>query len=363
MNGMHGMGGGMGGMGGRFGSMQRDNRYKPDEKNAPRYNGPNVFLRLGKYLFHFRWTLLLALVLVFTADILALIGPNLSGKAIDAIDFDFAKGTAAVDFDTVFHYCTLMALFYVVSSVLSYVLSIVMTRFSQKITRKLRKEVYDKLLTLPVGYFDKLQAGDVISRLSYDIDTINTSLTGDLLQIFTSLITICGAFVMMLGISWKMLLVFLLTLPLSIIVTIRRTSLVKPLFRKRSAEMGRLSGFTEEVLSGCKTIKAYGKEGVFATRYDERNEEAADASYKADYQAATMGPSVNFINNLSISVISIAGACLHVVNPAALTLGNISSFILYGRRFSGPINEFSNILADLQSLRSAAERIRAEIVG
>ena len=342
-------------MNGKFGGMRRDDRYRAKEHAHVHYEGPNVFLRLGKYLFRFGWLLVLSLLLVFTSNVLALVGPDLSGKAIDAIDFDTATGLSNVNFEAVFHYCFLMILCYLASAVLSYTLSVVMTKYSQKITRRLRKEVYDKLLTLPVGYFDKLQAGDVISRLSYDIDTINTSLTGDLLQIFTSLITVSGAFIMMLTISWQMLLVFLVTLPLSVFVTVRRSKLVRPLFRKRSAELGRLSGFTEEILSGSGTIKAYGKEAVFSKRYDDCNEDASDATFAADYQAASMGPSVNFINNLSISIISVAGACLFVAG--SMTLGNISSFILYGRRFSGPINEFSNILADIQSLRSAAERV------
>ncbi len=332
-------------------------RYNPedDKLQAHKYQGPNVFLRLGKYLLAFRWTGLLAMALVCVANVLALIGPHLSGKAIDAIAFDSATKTASVDFPTVFRYCGYMVLFYVLSAGLSYVRSLVMTRFSQKITRKIRSEAYNKLLSLPVGYFDKLQAGDIISRLSYDIDTINTSLTGDLVQILTSLITVTGAFIMMTRISWKMLLVFLITVPLSIFVTVKRSRQVRPLFRKRSAALGSLNGFTEEILSGAKTIKAYGKEKEFAARYGKQNEEASRAYYMADYQAATIGPSVNFINNLSMAIISVAGACLFI--SGSMTLGSISSFILYGRKFSGPINEFSNILADLQSLRSAAERV------
>ena len=332
-------------------------RYNPedDKIQARRYQGPNVFLRLGKYILAFRWTGLLAMALVCIANVLALIGPYLSGKAIDAITFDSVTNTASVDFPTVFRYCGYMVLFYTLSAGLSYVRSLVMTRFSQKITRKIRSESYNKLLSLPVGYFDKLQAGDVISRLSYDIDTINTSLTGDLVQILTSLITVTGAFIMMTRISWKMLLVFLVTVPLSVFVTVKRSKQVRPLFRKRSAALGALNGFTEEILSGSKTIKAYGKEKEFAARYGKQNEEASGAYYMADYQAATIGPSVNFINNLSMAIISVAGACLFITG--SMTLGNISSFILYGRKFSGPINEFSNILADLQSLRSAAERV------
>ncbi len=332
----------------------RNTRYK-ENKNERKYQGENVFLRLGRYLFTFRFSALCCLLLVLVSNTFSLISPNLSGKAIDAIKLNLKTGVADVDLPVVFRYCGLMLLCYAVAALLSYTLSVLTTRLSQKITRKIRKEAYNKLLELPVGYFDKLQAGDVISRLSYDIDTINTSLTGDMIQIFTSLIAISGALFMMLRISWQLLLIFLITLPFSILLTVRRTKMVRPLFRKRSAELGKLNGYSEEMLSGTKTIKAYGKEAEFSQRYDKQNSDASRAYYNADYQAATIGPTVNFINNLSISIISVAGACFYLLG--SLSLGNISSFILYGRRFSGPINEFSNIIADLQSLRSAAERV------
>lgn len=333
---------------------------KKETVSAPhRDSGRNVFLRLGTYLLKYKWTALAALILVLLSDIFALIGPFLSGKAIDAIRFDFSTGTADVDFATVGKYCLLMLFFYLASALLSYILSSLMITFSQKITRQLRRELFNKLTALPVGYYDQLQAGDVISRISYDIDTINTSLANDLLQIFTSVITVSGAFWCMITISPQMLLIFLVTLPLSVFYTVRKTKKVRPLFRARSKQLGELNGYTEEMLSGLKTIKAYGREKQFLERYSEQNNTAVDAYYAADYQSATLGPSVNFINNLSISIISIAGACFYVFG--ALSLGNISSFILYGRKFSGPINEFSNILSDLQSCRSAAERVFAMI--
>ncbi len=325
------------------------------EPNSRKYAGRNVYLRLFGYLLAFPGTALIAIFLVFSSNILALIGPELSGTAIDAIRYDFETHTASVDWHVLLLYCFLMVLFYVASAVLSFILSTLMISYSQKITRKLRKELFDKLLDMPVGYFDQLQAGDVISRISYDIDTINTSLANDLLQIFTSLISVTGAFICMLRISWQMLLIFLVTLPLSIGYTVWKTKKVRPLFRRRSAAIGNLNGYTEEMLSGLKTIKAYGREKQFLSRYQGQNRETMDAYYMADYQSASLGPSVNFISNLSISIISVSGACFYVTG--LLSPGRISSFILYGRKFSGPINEFSNILSDLQSLRSAAERV------
>ncbi len=166
-----------------------------------RYAGENIFLRLGRYLLHFKGTAILALLLVVSSNVLALLGPTLSGRAIDAIRYNAAAKTADVDFDTVFLNCGLMAIFYLVSAGLSYVLAILMISYSQKIVRLLRQQVFDRLMELPVEYFDQIQAGDVISRVQYDISTVGTGLSTHLIQIFSSFITVIGALLAMVGLS------------------------------------------------------------------------------------------------------------------------------------------------------------------
>ena len=136
---------------------------------------------------------------------------------------------------------------------------------------------------------------------------------------------------------------------------IYRTKKVRPLFRKRSAKLGELNGFVEEIISGQKTTKAYHQEETMVGRFDVKNNEAVDAYYMADYYGSTVGPSVNFINNISLTLISIFGSLLYLVG--SVSLGNLSSFVLYSRRFSGPINEMANIISELQSAASAAERV------
>lgn len=327
-------------------------RMKDPRRNA----GRNVFIRLFGYLFSFPALTGFVLLLVVASNLLALVGPRLSGRAIDAIRL--ADGAFAIDWNELLYYCALMAAFYLASALLSFLYSRLMIRLTQKVTRKIRRDLFNRILELPVSYFDLLQAGDVISRISYDVDTISTSLANDLVQILTSLITVSVAFVMMWTISPMMLLIFLSTLPLSIGYSVWKTKKVRPLFRRRSDELGKMNGYTEEMLSGLPTIHVYGRETQFMQRYEDHNEETMNAYYRADYQSASLGPSVNFINNLSISIISVSGACFFILNPA-MTLGSISSFIQYGRKFSGPFNEFSNILSDLQKVRSAAERVFA----
>ena len=310
-----------------------------------------VMIRLGRYMLRYKWLLLIAIILSFGSNLLQLVGPMLSGYAINAIE----PGPGHVDFQQVFHYAGLMLCFFAISSLLGYVLSILMIHISQKIVFNMRKDVFNKLMELPVSFFDKYQTGDILSRISYDIDTVNTSLSNDLVQILTSVITVVGSLAMMISLSPKLVLVFAVTVPMSVIFTRYMTREVRPLFRNRSAKLGELNGFVEEMVSGQKTIRAYNSEQAIIGRFDNFNDAAVEAYYKADYYGSMTGPSVNFINNLSLSLISVFGALMYL--GGQLTLGNVSSFVLYSRKFSGPINEAANILSELQSASAAAERI------
>ena len=335
---------------GFVGELAAGKNIKGQKASNRAINKKATLLRLTLYLMQYKWLLLVAFILTVGSNLLALIGPMLSGYAVDAI-----VGVGKVQFEKVFYYATWMVAFYLVSSLLSYWLSILMITISKKVVKRMRKDVFDKLLKLPVGYFDTRQTGDIISRITYDIDTINGSLSSDLIQIVTTLITVTGALSMMLVISKSLVLVFCFTVPLSIGITKFITTKTRPLFRDRSAKLGLLNGFTEEMVSGQKTLKAYTQEENVLAKFRKKNEEAVDAYYRAEYYGAMTGPCVNFINNLSLSLISVFGAMLFLAGK--MTIGNISSFILYSRKFSGPINEAANIVSELQSSLAAAERI------
>ena len=324
-------------------TLQADNKLKS--------NPIKIIKRLWGYLFQHKWLLLLAVVTNLASAIFALLGPLLSGYAIDAIE----PGEGNVIFERVFYFASLMLLFYILSSILQYVMRVLMTVITQRTVRQMRKDVFDKMIDLPVGYYDTHSVGDILSRMTYDIDTINTSLSNDFIQILTSGVTIIGSLVMMYLISPPLILVFVITIPMSIMLTKFMTGRFRPLFRKRSAKLGELNGFVEEIISGQQTIKVYNQEENIISRFDDKNIEAVDAYYNADYYGSMIGPSVTFINNFSLSLISVFGAFLFLLGN--LTLGNLSSFVLYSRRFSGPINEISNIISELQSALAASERV------
>jgi len=313
-------------------------------------NRKKTLRRLLAYLKESKYLLMLAVITTLVANVLALYAPKLIGLAIDAIGV-----SGNVDFDKVFYYAIVLVIVYLISSLFIYLLHRLLIIVSNRITFRLRKEIFEHLQRLPISYFDKNQTGDIISKISYDVDTINTSLSADILHLFNGVITAVGSFVMMYSISKILVLVVLVTVPVVFYIARLRMHKVKPLFRLRSRKLGELNGFTEEMLSGAKTIKAYGQEETMISKYDEKDVEASDAYYNADYQGSILGPSVNGINNLSLSFISMFGTILFV--QGKLSIGAISSFVMYSRKFAGPINETAGIITEIQTAITAAERV------
>ena len=324
-----------------------------------------VIKRMAKYIFEHKAHLAICFVIMLTSNLLALAAPKLSQSAIDAIE----PGVGKVDMQKVLFFAALMLLFYVVSASLSYLLSILMVKLGKKIIYRMRKQLFEHLTQMPVNFFDTHATGEIVSRISYDIDTVNTSLSHDLLQVCASIVTVVGSLAMMISISPMLILVFVFTVPISILYTKFRSKSVRPLFRRRSQKIGELNGYAEEMLSGQKTIRAYSRENEISKRFEERNSDAAKATYVSLYFACTVGPMVNFVNNLSLSLVAMLGGIFylfHELNAAGvaeilpiftITLGGVSAFVQYSRKFAGPINEFANIISDLQSASSSAEKI------
>ncbi len=315
----------------------------------PKAKASQVLRRLWRYLANDRWIIITASLLSVLGNLLGLLSPRLSGAAIDAIT------PGNVIFPVVVRYVIMMIIVALISSLLSWILSAMMIRMSRNVVKKMRGDLFNHLTRLPISFFDTHQTGDVISVLSYDVDTVGASLSTDLTQILTSLITVVGSFAMMCTISPTLLIIFAFTIPMSILFTRYRSKVVRPLFRERSKQLGMLNGFSEEAVSGMKTIAAYHQEDEFNRRFAVRNESAVHANWHADHTACITGPTVNLINNLSMAAVSILGALLYMAG--GISLGGVSSFVLYSRKFSGPINEFANIISELQSSLAAAERV------
>ena len=314
-----------------------------------------TLIRIAKYLSDYLWVVILLAALSFLSNLGNLMGPRFAGKAIGIAEEGFRKGVGQVDMDTVIHYALLMTLFYVGSNVLNFLVRIWMTRVGRRVARDMRRDVFEKMMRMPVRYFDRKQAGDIISRVSYDVDVVSMSLSSDVIQIIVSTVTVVGSFVMMVVISPPLVLCMLFTIPASVFFTRRMSKKCRPLYAKRSAAYGSMNGFAEEMFTGQKTILAYANEDTVTERFSRINRQAAEAYRDADSMGMRMGPTIGMINNIGLAAIGMGGALLYLLRIVGL--GQISSFVLYSRKFSGPINEISNIVNEIFSALAAAERV------
>ena len=307
--------------------------------------------RLLSFLGPYRYVILAVCALSLISNLLSLWGPNLAGSAIN----EAAAGKGKVNFDRVSYFALRMLICYAASSLLTIGINVIMVRTSKQVARQMRQSVFDKLMRLPVGYFDQHQAGDIISRVSYDIDVISTCLATDVVSILTSVVTVVGSLAMMFSISLRLAAVSLVTVPVAITYTAWMRKRTQPRYARRSKSYGQMNGFVEEMLSGQKTILAYAYEDNVEKKFDGINGNTAEAYYDAERYGVSIGPTMGSINNLSLSLIVLLGAMLYM--RGSIGLGNISSFVLYSRKFAGPINAIAEIINELFSALAAAERV------
>lgn len=309
-----------------------------------------VFRGLLKYLGKEKRLLLLAIILTTISSILSITGTTLAADAIGSI--------AGESEYPVYVYLIFMVVFYALSAVISYLLSVMMVKISQKMVHRMRTDIYNRLVSLPVSFFDTKQAGELVSVISYDVNTVNETLSSDFIQIVTSLVTVVYSLLLMIAVSPVLMLVFVVTIPLAVISTTLISRLVRPLYRRRSAALGEMNGYVEEMIAGQRTIKTYGAEDAVISRFSPKNRSAANAYSRAERIGTLAGPTVLFINSITLALVNMFGAILYMQGGAfALDLAGLSKFVLLSRRFSGPINQIATIYADIQSALAAAERV------
>ena len=330
----------------------------PGDRGGPKAkprDAKGALRRILHYLMEYRWQVLLFLACTLLSNLGNLMGPRFAGKAIGVVEDGCRLGPGQVDLEAVGRCALLMLVCYAGGSVLNFLVHVGMMRVGRRVARNMRRDVFDKLMTLPVGYFDRNQAGDIISRVSYDVDVVCTSLSTDVIQIVTSTVTVAGSFLMMCAISPPLVLCMAATIPASILFTRHMSKKTRPLYARRSAAYGAMNGFAEEMFTGQRTILAYAQEERVCGDFSEINRAAAEAYRDADGMGMTMGPTVGMISNFGLAAIGTGGAILYMLRVVGLE--QISSFVLYSRKFSGPINEISNIVNEIFSALAASERV------
>ncbi|AWZ47941.1 ABC transporter [Clostridiaceae bacterium 14S0207] len=316
--------------------------------------------RLLKYLRPHKFRLILIFILAALSTIFAIISPKIMGHATDEIVKGMIlkfKGipNAGIDFTALGKILLLLIGFYIISSLFSYMQQYVMAGVAQNTVLVIRKEINEKLSRLPLKYFDSNTHGEILSRVTNDVDNISSTLQQSLTQLITAIVTIIGVIAMMFSISVSMTLICLITLPLCIITTRPIIKHSQKFFSAQQKELGELNGHIEEMYTGHKVVKAFGYEEKSINKFDEINERLYQAGWKSQFISGIIMPMMNFINNIGYVLVSVVGGVLAAKNT--LSIGDIQSFIQYSKQFTQPINQTANIANILQSTIASAERV------
>lgn len=314
--------------------------------------------RLFIYLKKYNIKIILVVIAAVLSTIFSIISPKLLGKATTKI-FEGTllkiKGIGSIDFEFIGRLLTLLIILYIISSVFSYIQQYIIVSVAQHTVYDMRKDIYDKINKLPLSYFDKHTHGEILSRVTNDIDNISTTLQQSMTQLITSVITIIGVVIMMVTISPLMTAVTVITIPMGIIFVKPIISRSQTLFIKQQNIIGNLNGHVEEIYTGHEVIKSFNREHESIKKFKMINSRLYEYSWKAQFLSGMMMPIMNFVSNLGYVFVSVIGAIL--VTSGKIQIGDIQAFIQYTKQFSQPISQTANILNIMQSTVASAERV------
>lgn len=338
-------------MGVGSGPMARGNFEKPKD-----FKG--TLSKLVEYLKPYLFKLIIVMVFAVGSTVFMILGPKILGNATTAIFeglISKVSGGAGIDFGLIAGIIKSLIFLYALSALFSYIQGFIVTGIAQKVSYNLRKDISDKVNKLPLKYFDTITHGDVLSRVTNDVDTVSQSLNQSLSQIITSVTTIIGVLIMMLSISWQMTIAALLILPLSMIIV---TSIIKKsqkFFKAQQESLGKVNGHIEEVYGGHIIMKAFNAEEEMVNVFRGINNELYNSAWKAQFLSGMMMPMMTFIGNIGYVAVSILGGYFAI--RKTIEVGDILSFIQYIRSFTQPISQVAQISNVLQSTVAAAERV------
>ena len=342
--------GGHGPMGGDPMAMMRKGEKPRDFKGTLK--------KLVQYLGRYRLLIVFIWLLAIASTVAMIVGPKILGKAttklFEGVMAQIA-GTGSVDFGYIGHIIVLILILYLFSALLSYGQGWIMANVAMNITYRFRKDIAEKINRMPLRYFDGTSHGEVLSRITNDVDTVSQTLNQSLTQIITSVATVIGVLVMMFTISWQMTLVALAMLPLSFGIIGLIIGKSQVFFKRQQDYLGHINGHVEEMYGGHVVMKAFYGEAKSVKEFDQINGILFDSAWKSQFLTGLLFPIMNFVGNLGYVVICILGGYLAV--QGTITIGDIQAFIQYVRSFTQPISQIANISNILQQTLAAAERV------
>ncbi len=326
-------------------------------ENAKNFKG--TMKNLVSYLAKYRIGFLFVLIFAIGSAAFSIIGPKILGNATTEIFEGLMRkvsGTGGgIDFDKVLQILLFLLGLYVVSALFSYIQGMITTTISQRVSYNMRKEISEKINRMPLRYFDGQTHGEVLSRVTNDVDTLSQSLNQSLTQLITSVTTVIGVLIMMFSISWLMTVVALLILPLSMILVSGVVKRSQKHFRSQQEYLGYVNGQVEEVYSGHNIVKVFNGEEEVIREFKDCNNTLYESAWKSQFLSGMMMPITNFVGNLGYVAVSILGGYLAI--RGTITVGNIQSFIQYVRQFNMPLGQLAQVANMFQSTAAAAERV------
>lgn len=314
--------------------------------------------KLLKYIGRYRIGIIIVLIFAIGSTLFNIVGPKILSRAITVLYEGIMhklSGTGAIDFGRIGHILLLLLGLYILSAVLNFVQHWVMSGITQKLCYRMRREISEKINRLPLGYFESRTVGEVLSRITNDIDTLGQSLNQSVTQLITSVTTIIGVLIMMLTISPLMTLIVLIILPVSMIFVMIVVKISQKYFRAQQRYLGEIDGQIEETFSGHTVVRAFNQEGRTKEEFDRTNEKLYEAAWKSQFLSGLMHPIMNFVGNLGYVGVAVAGSVLAV--NGVITVGDIQAFIQYVRNFTQPITQLAQVSNMLQSMAAASERV------
>ncbi len=314
--------------------------------------------KLSSSLSKYRFSFLLMLLFAVGSTIFSIIGPTIMGNATTEIFnglISKIQGGDGINFDALSKILITLILLYGVSALLSFIQGWIMTGISQKVAYKFRKDISEKIHRMPMNYFDTTSHGEILSRVTNDVDTLSNSLNQSLSQLITSVITIIGVLIMMLRISISMTFLAILILPVSGIVISRVIKKSQKYFQQQQEYLGHVNGQVEETYGGHNIVKVFNKEQDSIREFDEKNEKLYESAWKSQFLSGLMMPIMQFVGNIGYVGVAILGGYLAI--NGKIEVGQIQSFFQYIRQFTQPINQLMQVANMFQSTAAAAERV------
>jgi len=319
----------------------------------------STMVNLIQYLGSYKIAIVIVMLFAVASTIFTIAGPKLLGQAttklFEGVMEQIAGTGAGIDFDFIGRIILITLALYLVSALFSAIQGWIMSGISMDITYRFRKDIAEKINRMPFKYFDSTSQGEVLSRITNDVDTISQTLNQSLTQIITSVVSVVGVLVMMFSISWQMTLIALLTMPLSMVIIALIVRQSQKYFKQQQDYLGHVNGHVEEMFGGHLVMKAFNGEAKSVERFDGLNDTLYSSAWKSQFLSGLMFPIMNFVGNLAYVAIAILGGYLATQN--AITIGDIQAFIQYVRSFTRPLSQIANISNVLQQTAAAAERV------